>query len=226
MDAMKMDKTQLAFGAAMLGAFGAFWRWHSPQAAPLTNGEIDRYLEIIGGLPLPDGEAETIAGRLRGWADADDGKPVYMVNLMRFHPELRRWPGAPEFDGTPQEANVYYERSLAPLWLRNAAYPILGGAVQGVNLMETAQDQERWDEARVVRYPNRRTFLRLLSDPSYRRVAPYKAMATESDLVAISGDVRLPEPRLIVGGGLLTLFIGTGWLRARLVRSSPARGGC
>jgi len=92
--------------------------------------EIDRYTNIIGDLPLPPREAETIAMRLREWAGADDGKPVRMVNLIRFHPELSRRPGAPEFDGTPREADAYYQRQPAPLWLRKAAYPLCG-AVQG-----------------------------------------------------------------------------------------------
>lgn len=208
---MGLDRTQAALGGVLLGAFGAFWRWHSPRAAPLTEQEIDRYLGAIAELPLPD----AFVSRLRRFAESDDGKPVYMINLFRFYPENRHWPGAPEFDGTPEEANAHYERTLTPLWFSNAAYPLLGGGALGDSLLKTRPDDEPWSQARVVRYPNRRTFLRLLADPGYAEVEPYKMMSSESDLVAVSGDVSVPDPRIVVGGGLLAIFLGVGWWRGR-----------
>jgi len=209
-----LDKTQKAFGVSLLGAFAKFWRWHSPPAKKLTQQEIDHYLGIISKLPLPGDETEKIVARLRPWAEADDGKPVYMLNLIRYFPELHRWPGAPEFEGTPEEANAYYEKSLTSLWLRNASYPMVGGAAQGQNLIKTQPEQEDWSTAQMVRYPSRRTFLKLLSDPSYAPLEPYKFMALEIDLVPVSGGKVIPDFRFLVGGGLLALFLAVGWARA------------
>jgi hypothetical protein len=53
--------------------------------------------------------------RLRSWAEADDGKPVYMLELMRFLPQLRPFDGAPDYQGTPEQANRYYEKRVALL---------------------------------------------------------------------------------------------------------------
>ncbi|MGH2578356.1 MAG: hypothetical protein ACRDG9_11510 [Actinomycetota bacterium] len=128
---MRRDAIQYALGVALLGAFAAFWRWHSPKAQPLTKGEVDRYMEIISKLPLPGDEGEKFVARLRPWAEADDGKPFLMLNMIRFYDELHRYPGAPKFDGTPEDSNAYYEKQLTSLWLKNASYPVLGGAVQG-----------------------------------------------------------------------------------------------
>ena len=139
---MKIDKVQLATAAGLLGAFASFWRWHSPPAKKLTPKEIDEYLAIISKLPLPGDEIDKIVGQLRPWAEADDGKPTYMLNLIRYFPELHRFPGAPEFDGTPEEANAYYEKSITRLWLRNASYPMVGGSAQGENLIKTQPDQD------------------------------------------------------------------------------------
>jgi hypothetical protein len=218
---MMRDRTQIALGATLLGAFACFWRWHSPRASKLTQEEIDHYLELVSQLPLPGDEAERLVARLRPWAEADDGKAVYMLNLMRYFPELRRWPGAPEFVGTPTEANAHYERNVTPLWLRNASYPLVGGPTQGPSLITTEPDVADWSRALVVRCPSRRTFLRLLADPSYAPVEPYKRMALELDLVPLAGERVIPDLRWIVGGGLLAVYLGVGWSRAARRRDSP-----
>ncbi len=211
---MKTDKAQIALGAALIGAFASFWRWHSPPAKKLTPQEIDHYLELISKLPLPGDEIDRIVGQLRLWAEADDGKPTYMLNMIRYFDELHRFPGAPEFDGTPEEANAYYEKECTPMWLKAASYPMLGGKAQGENLIKTLPDQPPWSTAQMVRYPSRRTFLKLLSDPWYARLEPYKFMALEIDLVPVSGDRQIPDARWIVGGALLALFLAVGWIRA------------
>jgi hypothetical protein len=137
-----------------------------------------------------------------------------MLNMIRFFPELRPFSGAPEFQGTPEESNAYYEKSLTTLWLTNASYPRRGGTAQGPNLVTTHQDDAPWSSAKMVRYPSRRKFLQLLADPSYGPLEPYKLMSMDLDLVAVSGDVQIPDARLIVGGALLTLFLAVGWKRA------------
>jgi hypothetical protein len=43
---------------------------------------------------------------------------------------------------------------------------------------------------------------------------PYKYMALEIDLVPVSGDMVVPDLRLIIGGSLLILFLGVNLLRA------------
>jgi hypothetical protein len=117
------DTTQLAVGAGLLGAFAGFCRWHSPPAKKLTPEEIDRYLAPIAELPLPGDDAKQLVDRLRPWAEADDGKPAYMVNLNRYFPELRCWPGNPPFDGTPRDAHDRYQNSLAAKVLKLPSIP-------------------------------------------------------------------------------------------------------
>lgn len=217
--------TQAVVGAGFTAAFAAFWRWHSPNEAPLTPEETERYMAVIAELPLPPGHMDPIVERLRAWAATDDGKPVLMLNMIRFHDELHRWPGAPGFDGTPREANLHYEKSIVPLWMRNASYPVAGGDVQGENLIAIQPDEDPWDAAKLVRYPSRRRFLQLLSDPSYGPYEPYKFMSMDIDLVPVSDDVsvvsginlpiqNIPDFRWAFGSLLLALFMVLGWARA------------
>jgi hypothetical protein len=201
--------------------YSVFWAWHSPWERKLTRAEIDHYLAKIEKLPLPPEEAKAILSRLRPWAEADDGKPFYMFNLIHFYPQLRRFPGAPEFNGTPQESNAHYMKSLTRLWLSHAAYPTFDGVPQSANLIDI-QPERTWGQVTVVRYPSRRTLLELVSDPSYAPAEPYKFMAMELDLVPVSGGMVIPDLRWLVGGALIMIFLLVGWARAAwLLRSAP-----
>ena len=93
----------LGVGAVCLGLFLGFWLWHSPARKKLTQPEIDHYLGAIERqVFLPEDDKPKALARLRAWAEADDGRPFYMLNLMRYYPELRRFQGNPELPGHPR----------------------------------------------------------------------------------------------------------------------------
>lgn len=204
---------ELILAAALVILYLAFWGWHSQGAGKLTQAEIDRYLAIIEKLPLPDKGVQTFIARLRPWAEADDGKPFYMFNLIEFFPKLQAFPGAPEFKGTPQQANAHYEKSLTWLWLSHASYPTFIGVPQSANLINM-EPERTWKNMTVVRYPSRRTFLKLISHPTYARVAAYKFIAVELDLVPVTSRIVIPDLRWLVAGGFVIVFLLIALLRA------------
>jgi hypothetical protein len=220
---MKRYLFQIVLGAGLLALYLVLWTWHSPWEHKLTKAEIDQYLGVMEKLPLPPGEAKAKISRFRRWAEADDGKPFYMFNLIHFYPQLRTFPGAPEFKGTPRESNAYYMNSIARLWLSHAAYPIFDGVPQSDNLINI-QPERTWGQVTVVRYPSRRTLLKLVSDPSYAPMEPYKFMAMELDLVPVSGDTVIPDLRWVLGSGLIMVFLLVGWVRAAWPRRSAPDG--
>ena len=65
----------------------------------------------------------------------------------------------------------------------------------------------------VVRYPNRRTFLKLISHRAYAPLAAYKFMAVELDLVPVSKGMVVSDLRWVVGAGFVMIFLLVGWLR-------------
>jgi hypothetical protein len=69
----------------------------------------------------------------------------------------------------------------------------------------------------VVRYPSRRTFLKLISHPTYAPLAPYKLIAVELDLVPVSSGTVVPDLRWFVGGGFAIVFLLVEWVRAALL---------
>jgi hypothetical protein len=77
---------ELILAAVLVILYLAFWAWHSQGGGKLTQAEIDQYVAIIEKLPLPEKAVQAFIARLRPWAEADDGKPVYMFNLIHFFP--------------------------------------------------------------------------------------------------------------------------------------------
>lgn len=203
----------LAVGILLVVLYVVFLLWHSQGRGKLTSEEIDRYMETIGQLPLPEEEIEAIVSRLRPWAESDDGKPVFMFNLIRFFDKIRTFQGAPKFEGTPEEANTFYEKAITWLWLRHASYPTFGGSPQSRNLINMQPERE-WGRVAIARYPSRRTFLKLLADPSYAPMEPYKFIALEIDLVPCTGEMVVPDLRLVVGSVFLITFLAVNWILA------------
>ena len=205
--------TEIVLGASLVILYLALLAWHSPRGGKLTRAEIDHYIPILENFPLPLEELKAIVSRIRTWAEIDDGKPVYMFNLVRFFPELRTFPGAPEFKGTPKEANAYYEKSITWLWVSHAAYPIFSGTTQAKNLINM-EPERQWGELAIARYRNQRTFLKLLAHPDYAPMEPYKFIALEIDLVPVSDGMVIPDLRWVVGAAFAFIFLLAGWLHA------------
>jgi len=207
---------ELILAAVLVILYVAFWVWHSQGGGKLTQVEIDKYVARIEKLPLPEKAVKTFIARLRLWAEADDGKPVYMFNLINFFPKLRTFPGAPKFKGTPEQANAHYEKGLTWLWLSHASYPTFIGARQARNLINM-EPERTWENMTIVRYPSRRTFLKLICHPSYAHLAAYKFIAVELDLVPVARRMVVPDLRWLVGGAFVIVFLLVGWLRLTLL---------
>jgi hypothetical protein len=208
---------------AFVIVFAAFYLWQHPGLVRgrLTAAEIDRAVAYIDKvLYLPAEEKKDALGRLRKWAEADDGRPIYMLNLMRYNEAILRGPGTADFKGTPRESNAYYENNVMPILLRSGNYPIFGSETQGATLLreQVAGDLNR---VLVVRYASRRDFLNLLTDPAYAPFAPYKLMALQVALTPMSGDVIIPDASLALAAALLTAFLLIGWVRANRRRPRP-----
>jgi hypothetical protein len=208
---------ELWLGLALAGACAAVWLWQFPGAlrGRLTHADVGRYIAAIDAqVPMDADEKAASLARLRAWAEADDGRPVYMLNLMRYYPQLHPIRGAPPFAGTPAEANRRYERATMPLLLKVGGVPQFSGVPQGRNVLDSPAAVDDWTRVLLVRYPSRRAFLELVSDPAYAPAAPLKLMASQVFLVPLSPEVLVPELRWLVAGVLLVAYLAIGWHRA------------
>ncbi|HZS18874.1 MAG TPA: hypothetical protein VFA51_13180, partial [Candidatus Udaeobacter sp.] len=112
-------------GAALAAMFVSFWIWQTPgNLRKLSSADVDSYLHRMEGkLPGDPSVQAAFLERMRAFGLSDDGRPVYMLNAMRYYPELKRGPGMDDVRGTPAEANAIYEKAVMPLLFRLGAYP-------------------------------------------------------------------------------------------------------
>lgn len=217
---MFQDKFLNRLALVFISLFAAFYLWQNPGfvTGKLTAQEIDQALEAAGKqVPFAPGRKEPLLKAVRAWAEADDGKPFYMLNLMRYYKEVQKIPGAPSFAGTPEQANSYYESLATSLLVPNGGSAPVMAQTQGRNVMSSNNDApelDNWSRVLLVRYPNRRAFLQLIADPRYAPMEPYKAMALEFLLVPVQGASLVPDLHFIAGAVLLLVFLVVGWRRA------------
>ena len=204
-------------GAILLFVFFVVWFWQSPGLwrKRMTPAEIDQYMAQIDRCwAAPAAEKSEFISRARAWATADDGKPVLLLNLLRYYDQLQPLPGSPEFKGTPQEANAKYEKTVGPLAIKRGEYPRLVGHVQGANLAGYEPELDKWDHVVVMRAPSRRAFIQFMADPNYGPVVYLKYAAAKVLLIPFSAEKELPDLRIAVGCLLLILFLIIAWIRA------------
>lgn len=219
---MKTYRFEIILGALFLAIFIGYSHWHAPHNA-LSQSEVDGYISTLErNLPWPAEEKREISRHLRAWAEADDGQPVYMLNLMRYYPQLRQSAEVTGFTGTPEQANAYYEEHVMPILFRLGGYPLFASSMQGVfsgdqpstNLITFEPLLDNWSSVLIIRYPSRRAFLELISDPEYAKYVPYKAAAEMVGLTPMKGDLILPLLNWALAAGLLIVFLLLAWIRA------------
>ncbi len=92
----------------------------------------------------------------------DDGKPVTMLNLLRFKPEGGR------------EGYLEYLAMAGPLAARYNAELIYAGFGETALAAEAGQ---AWDAVALVRYQTRRSFADMVADPDYQAADPVRMSA-------------------------------------------------
>lgn len=92
----------------------------------------------------------------------DDGKPIVMLNLLRFRPDGGR-------------ARYFEYIALArPLVEKYGGGVVYAG--DGLNAV-VAEAGQSWDAVALVRYPSRKAFTDMIADPAYHEADPLRLSA-------------------------------------------------
>ncbi len=92
----------------------------------------------------------------------DDGKPIVMLNLVRFQPEGGR------------DRYLKYLSMASPLVARYGAEIVFAG--DGATAL-AAEPGQAWDAVALVKYPTRRAFADMIADPGYQAADPVRVSA-------------------------------------------------
>ena len=209
----------IGLAAVFLAILAGVYVWQHPgvTGARLTPAEVDAYIQRAEAqITMPAEEKADMLARVRAWALNDDGKPVFMLNLMRYYPQVRPVPGGPPGSMAPKQANASYEHLTAPMLLKIGGSVPFSGDVQGGNLLSYDARGDNWSRTLVIRYPSRRAFLTLLSDPAYPAVLPYKLAALEIILSPSNSELVMPDLTEAAAVTLLLAFLAIGWIGAAI----------
>ena len=110
------------------------------------------------------------------------GKPIVMLNLLRFRDDAAYVGGQGEAGASGRDAYSAYSRAVLPILKRIGAGPIWQGKARSAFI---APAGEQWDEVLLVSYPSIEVFLDMLAAPEYRAITFHRTAALEdSRLIA------------------------------------------
>ena len=116
---------------------------------------------------------------LAAMAAGDPTEPVVMLNMLKYRDIAAAGHGVDGLSG--RDAYEAYGREFAKLGPRFGGTPVWMGRA-----LHTIIGEEDWDVVILVRYPTRRQFIEMVSDPDYVAIAPMRAAAlADSRLVEL-----------------------------------------
>jgi len=126
-----------------------------------------------------DRSIDPTADQVRALRDVPDGRPVTMVNLLKFRAHAR-YDDGDEAPCTGREAYARYKHAFTEtVGAVSQARVVYSGPVQQVFIGRTGQPETDWDEVLVVRYPSRGHFLAMMADPTYREALRHRYAGLE-----------------------------------------------
>jgi len=193
----------------ILGAMLTLILFSFMKAAPMTNAEVDEYINKINQLShIPGGQHDM--EELRQFFADDDGEAFYTVNLYKYHEQaLYLTADSPSISGV--EAYDKFSRVMVGLLLQNYSYPIFGS-----NWLDLSD--KGWDKVVIVKYRSRRDMAKLFSNPKFSIASADKWASIEKHDRFVVKALHLPEVYMLfifLLGAMLAIF----FINRKIVKS-------
>lgn len=162
------------WGAALL-AYALFLAWYQNWRGPLRRDEIDAMLLQVEGTPSAE---HNDLGILRAFLEKDDGREFVMQNLVRIEPGDVAHPETGE--RVPGRAMMqHYMKAFVPALLATGGHPLIAARKIGgyVDAWRVGADPG-WTIVGYVRYRSRRDMMRLVVNPRFLAMHPFKIAGT------------------------------------------------
>ena len=105
-----------------------------------------------------------------------DDQPIVMINLLRYREKAAYPAGSDHEPCSGREAYQRYGALVQAHLAKAGGSPVWMGTVQASPI---APEGEEWDDAILVRYPNKKAFIQMVSSPEYLKDAVHRGAALE-----------------------------------------------
>ncbi len=190
--------------------YALFFSWYTSFGGPLTDAEIDHYLEAFAQRePAPD--AATIA-RLTRFMREDTGDDFVMLNAIHMHDRPLQVPGVEPTDSSDDVLDKYMAYMYPALFSR-ASHPVLYGQAANTAMdLVNAPGMEQWTRGAGMRYRSRRDLLEIASNPEFNGSHDFKIAAMRKTIAyPLDPWFQLGDPRLVLALALGLIGCGLSW---------------
>lgn len=146
---------------------------------PLTKEEIDCFMANFAKYQTKENIGRDLKPidleRIRYFAEHDDGKPFYMINLIKENKEVvypDDWTG--QRATSMLEAKKLYGMACLPFLQEKGSDSIFGVTFTSPAALNETNSDNDWDQFYLVRYKSRRVFLELVSSEFYSKAIVHK----------------------------------------------------
>lgn len=202
---MKSKKLLASSMAMALLCFLSFMYWYEWSASALSPSEIEDYLaKIEAQFHEPGGRHDLSA--LRTFLEADDGEPIYTVNMYSFQ-TVADYPEGSGFGGSGPDAYERFSSVMIPLMIRRGSHPIYGS-----NWVDRANS--KWDRIVIVRYRSRRDLVDIFATDAFADASLHKWASLRGHDRMLVQALHIPDGRyailfLALIAGFVTYGVGT-----------------
>lgn len=194
---MKQNHRSLSIGVgAGILIFFTLIYWYSWSAAPITQEEIDTYLETIASQDQVPGREHDLVS-LRRFLEEDDGQPFYTVNLYKFY-EQADYAAEDPFNGSGRAVFDRFSSVMIRLLAERASHPIFGSDW-------VFDDGSNWDRLVIVRYRSRRDIVDIFASEEFEAASIHKWAGLRANGRMLVQGLHVPAAYLPVG--VLALFL-------------------
>jgi hypothetical protein len=186
---MRLSKASIAAIIFAGATYIALLFWYEWSARTLSPSEVDDYMAVIEGQTQVPGARHDLPA-LRSFLEQDDGKPVYTVNMYRFH-DIASYPQGSGYGGTGEQAYERFSKVMIPLMISRGSHPIYGS-----NWVDVSNS--RWDRIVIVRYRRRRDLVDLFATDDFADASLHKwASLADHDRMLVQA-VHIPDGRFLI----------------------------
>ena len=194
-------------------AYAIFVFWYTDFGGPLSDKEVDEFVEIMTSNGSAPERVEYYAEFLRN----DNGRQFLMINNIDMNENPQTVEGAPANADADTLMGLYMEHMIPEL-LKRACHPVvMGPAVYSAIDITGIEAGENWTNAALFRYRSRRSFMEIISNPGILGPHAFKLAAMDKTIAyPMETDLYLGDPRMLLGLILLALTaLIDGWIISR-----------